>query len=220
MYKKMLIAAIVAFTCTQVYAGPNYTLQATPGNIKVKTPTYTSQPTNGFSEAFEKGLSDAMSPSNKGSRIALASAGTRSFDPYMIEIDGTRYMLFKDNNDGKFDKDDILGYKDTKENIFASLKPLDTNYDKKLTGDELSKAGIRLVKISPSGKLMYSDKNSDFNNSDIKFIYIKELRKSYTNNGSTGNFGLFDVVIKKQDKSKIVTGIVTFETEKELEKYF
>ena len=73
-------------------------------------------------------------------------------------------MLVKKNNDEKFDKHDILGITDTQETVFASLKPLDINRDSKLTGEELTKSNVRLVKIGKDGKLI-NDKKQDFQTS-------------------------------------------------------
>lgn len=145
---------------------------------------------------------------------------TRSVDPYFIEVDGNRYMFIKDNHDKVFNASDILGINDTKENVFASLKPLDKNGDNRLSGDELTSAGIRIVRLNQNGKLIYKDKSKDFKNSDVVFIYMSGLRKSYQNDQNTGEFGLFDVVVKRPDNTKkIVTGIVTFESEEEVKKY-
>ena len=49
---------------------------------------------------------------------------------------------------------------------------------------------------------------------------MKELRKAYKNDGQKGEFGLFDVIVKdKNGNNKIVTGIVTFESEEAIKKY-
>jgi len=232
MLKKMFIAIclLAAFSSQNVFADQNYTLGRNP-NTTISNPTNVNPATpSGFCDAFREGFvttgGNIMSPRNigsfsRGTRISAAGATINSFDPYMLEIDGVKYMLVRDNNDGVFDYNDILGYNDSKTNLFASLKPLDTNNDNKLTANELAVANVRLVKIDANGKLLYADKKSDYKVENIKFISIKGLRKSWKNNGSTGNFGLFDAVVYNPDKSsKIVTGIVTFETPEEIQKYF
>ena len=149
----------------------------------------------------------------------IASSGI-SHDPYILQINGNKYMLIKENNDKKFDRNDILGITDTKETVFASLRPLDIDRDNKLTGEELAKSGVRLVKIGQNGKLI-NDKKQDFQNTKIVYIYMKELRKAYKNDGTTGDFGMYDVLIKNDNgKTNLVTGYVTFEKPDELSKYF
>ena len=218
MCKKFyLLVAIISLFSAQNCMAQNYTL-AIPTN---QTNTYQ----NNFSKSFFDGVNDVLDTSNDAifntiGYITPTSNIGESYDPYFIDIEGNRYMLIKDNNDGIFDEKDMLGINDTLKTVFTSLRPLDINTDSKLTGDELSKAGIRLVKLDTNGKLLFKDKKSDFKNSDVVFIYIKELRKSYKNNGNSGEFGLFDVIIKDTNKNnKLVTGVVTFESKKELEKY-
>ena len=225
MLKKFLMVVSLVVIMTPVVQAQTYTLESQQGN---NLPTQnvpnvinnnSGRHASNFCEAFGMGLSDTMS-----GRSAINIA-TNSFvtgrDPYIIEIDGSKYMLVKDNNSGVYTKDNILGLNDTIQNAFASLRPLDKNNDNKLTGAELSAANIRLVKIGLNGKLQLNDKNSDFSNAQVKFIYMTELRKAYKNNGQIGDFGLFDVMITdKNGKNKLVTGVLKFETENEIEKYF
>lgn len=205
-------------TVTQEYDTVNPSKRA-PIIIKRTSPkkSGTSEVT-GFTGSFCQGFNSGIfGDSDNSSSLTLAGA----FDPYFVEIDGVKYMLIKDNNDGVFDENDILGINDSQSNIFASLRPLDTNKDSKLTGDELTKAGVRLVRVNSDGKLDYKNKENDYKNSNIEFIYLTELRKAYKNDGSTGQFGQYDVVIKNNKGEKsLVTGLVTFETEEEVKKYF
>lgn len=214
-----LIAIIAISTTTEVYAH-NFTLKSNDlsGTNSVVTSPSKKSYSNGFAQGFSE-YYDSQTPSSLG-RLATTSTSGVSRDPYFVQIDGTKYMLIKENSDKKFDKNDILGIKDTKETVFASLRPLDINRDNKLTGEELTKSGVRLVKIGQNGKLI-NDKNQDFQNSKIVYIYMKELRKSYKNDGNTGDFGMYDVLVKNNDdKTKLVTGFVSFETEEELSQYF
>ena len=215
MCKKFyLLVAIISLFSNQNCMAQNFTL-AQPTN-------HTNISQNSFSKSFNDGLNDVLNPQDI-SRIGFIqpSFSGQSYDPYFIDIENNRYMLIKDNKDGIYDENDMLGINDTLKTVFASLRPLDINNDLKLTGEELSKAGIRLVKLNNNnGKLLIKDKKSDFKNSDVVFIYIKELRKSYKNNGNSGEFGLFDVIIKDSNKNnKLVTGVVTFESKNELKKY-
>lgn len=232
MLKKILTTAsiLMTFSTLTTFSEQNYTLQTNEAYNPLNKGAFTKNSprhADGFCNAFGMGFSDIIEQSSysAGKRTSSRTLPSRialsSFDPYMIEIDGIKYMLVRDNQDGILDKDDILGYKDSVSNVFASLKPLDTNYDNKLTGAELTAGRIRLVQLSKNGKLMFSDKKSDFKNENIVFIYISGLRKAYTNNGAVGKFGYFDTLIKNQDGStKLVTGIVTFESESQLNNYF
>ena len=211
-----------------VFSAQNFTLKTTsmtPVNTNVTTNNTNS--VNNFSDAVTYGIRNTVSYTginNSSSSILTKNPTTRatvkSVDPYFIEVDGNRYMFIKDNHDKVFNTSDILGINDTKENVFASLRPLDKNRDNRLSGDELISAGVRIVRLNQDGKLIYNDKSKDFKNSDVVFIYMSGLRKSYQNDQNTGEFGLFDVVVKRPDNTKkIVTGIVTFESEEEVKKY-
>ena len=226
MKRSLVLSLMVLFLGIGNAEAKNYTLEMNsenmPKTVQNTNTNINNEKVTDFSSAFCQGFNSGILGNSKnttslsGSGVLLAGR-----DPYMIEINGTKYMLIKDNNDGTFDEKDILGIKDTQKNIFASLKPLDTNKDLKLTGEELDKAGIRLVKIDENGKLDYKNKSNDFKNSDIEFIYLKELRKAYKNNGSTGQFGQYDVVIKNEKGEKtLVTGLVTFETKEQVKNYF
>jgi len=226
MKKSIVLSLMILLLGVGHAEAKNYTLETNFGNMPKPVQNSSINSNNGkvtdFSSAFCQGFNSGIlgnsqnSSSLSGSGILLAGR-----DPYMIEINGIKYMLIKDNNDGIFDENDVLGINDTQNNIFASLKPLDTNRDLRLTGEELDKAGIRLVKINKNGKLDYLNKSNDFKNSDIEFIYLQELRKAYKNNGSTGQFGQYDVIIKNEKGEKtLVTGLVTFETKEQVKNYF
>lgn len=228
--KKIFLSTVLIFILSTAANAQNYTLQVNQSDIQ--TPVKTSLPSRSTSsamDAFCSGMSDFLSPSQSYSNstvrnienpIDVSYTGVHH-DPYLIEINGVRYMMIKDNNDGVFDRNDILGINDTTKTVFASLLPIDFNGDRKLTGEELSKANIRLVKIGQNGKLIFSDKSQDFKNSDIVFIHLTELRKSYKNNGNSGDFGFYDVVIKDSTGNKqLVTGVVSFESEAQIKGYF
>lgn len=228
--KKLFLSAVLVFILSSAANAQNYTLQASPTDTRMNyTPVKMQNSSSSTMDAFCNGMSDFFSTTqsysnstfkNIGNPIAISYTGTH-YDPYLIEIDGIRYMMIKDNNDNVFDRNDILGINDTTNTVFASLLPIDFNGDKKLTGDELSKANIRLVKIGQNGKLLFSDKSQDFDNSNVVFIHLSELRKAYKNDGNSGDFGFYDVVIKNQTgNKKLVTGVVTFESDDKIKKYF
>ena len=223
MKKIFSLIAILALTSTGEVFANNFTLQSSD----FANPVVTSPSKGAYSNGFAQGFYDFYEPRNvvrtletASDGIRTASAGTVSRDPYVLQIDGNKYMLVKENNDKKFDKQDILGITDTQETVFVSLRPLDINRDSKLTGEELTKSNVRLVKIGKDGKLI-NDKKQDFQNSKIVYIYMKELRKAYKNNGNTGDFGMYDVLVKNDNgTTKLVTGYVTFESESEISRYF
>ncbi len=242
MKKFFSLIAILALTSTGEVFANNFTLQSSDisgGNTTASTPSSKSY-YNGFSQGFSEFYSrknvleladnvidNAPAYSSRGgsstqssSRPDVIASSGISHDPYILQINGNKYMLIKENNDKKFDRNDILGITDTKETVFASLRPLDIDRDNKLTGEELAKSGVRLVKIGQNGKLI-NDKKQDFQNTKIVYIYMKELRKAYKNDGTTGDFGMYDVLIKNDNgKTNLVTGYVTFEKPDELSKYF
>lgn len=225
MLKRIFLSVVIILTISSLscFADRNYLLETTSnaGNNTISSPIKSNQKhANGFCSSFSMGFSDVVNPKSGTVANGISNARGIFTDPYMIEIDGIRYMMIKDNNDGIFDKEDILGYKDTITNVFSSLRPLDKNNDEKLTGEELITGGIRFVRISPDGKLLYKNKEFDFDIKNIQFIYIKELRKAYKNDGSKGDFGLFDVFINNNGKSKLATGIVSFESEEQILNYF
>ena len=222
--KKILFLLSVMVLSTLSANASNFTLQASPSSSTYQPAIRNTAPQShatSVGDAFCKGMQNWHSQTSSSAIRNSVNTALYGYDPYMVEINGVRYMMIKDNNDGVFNKNDILGITDTTSTVFPSLSPLDLNRHNRLTGQELTKAGIRLVKISSSGKLLYKDKSQDFKNSNIVFIYMTELRKAYDNNGRTGDFGYYDVVIKDaKGKTQLVTGVVTFETEQELNKYF
>ena len=243
MKKIFILSLFVLFSGIQAAeAAKNYTIETnSPYSIQTKNSSNSVRKLNsseisdilykdmarqnsrvrGFSDSFLNSFNNGIAGTSDDSTLLSSGLVPTGFDPYLIEINGTKYMLIKDNGDGKFNEKDILGIKDTQKNIFKSLRPLDTNSDSKITGEELEKAEIRLVKINEDGKLDYNNKENDFKNSDIVFIYLTEVRKAYKNDGSTGQFGQYDVVIKNEKGEKtLVTGLVTFETKEQVKKYF
>ena len=222
MWKKFFMAAAVLALMTPCVQAQTYTIESQQGGNSSAPSVINNNSgrhAGNFCEAFGIGLTDTIS--GPSSINAATTPFLIGMDPYIIEIDGIKYMLIKDNNNGVYTKENILGLNDTIQNAFASLRPLDKNRDNKLTGAELSEANIRLVKIDLNGKLQLKDKKADFNNAKVKFIYMTELRKAYKNNGQIGDFGLFDVMITdKNGQNKLVTGILKFESDSEIEKYF
>lgn len=142
----------------------------------------------------------------------------KSCDPYIINIDGVEYTMILDNKDGKWDTEDILGINDSKDNLFEALKGLESDGDtSKLTGEELAKAGIRLVAKQEDGTLAVDDPSKDFDLSKVKSIDMKNLTRSTDNDGNVGTFGHFDMTLTD---GREITGAETFEEKSTLQKLF
>ena len=142
-------------------------------------------------------------------------------DPYIIPIDGKKYIMVKDKTTQNWSEQDLLGINDPKDNVFKSLKELesDGNPDK-LTGAEIKKAGIRLVLLDKDGSLLVNEREKDYNLDKIDYIDMKNIKKT-ANSEVTGIFGHFNVYIKtKTTKPKMVVGYITFDTENNLEILF
>lgn len=161
-------------------------------------------------------LNIAATPSLRSSRGSLLSY----LDPYIIRIDGTDYVLVTDSKDNNWSVDNILGKDDSKEDLFASLKKLESDGNSaKITAKELQKANIRFVKLNSDGSLALNERNLDYNLNNILYIDMKNLRTALGNKNQDGTFGYFYVYIKDENSKKAVPGRVTFEEKNELNKY-
>lgn len=147
--------------------------------------------------------------------IALA------LDPYVIPVDGVNYVMVKDKKTNDWSEKDLLGIDDPKDNMFLSLRSLesDGNYAK-LTPSELKKAGVRLVKLNADGTLLVNDRKQDFDLNKIDYIDMLKLKQT-ANSENTGVFGHFNVYLKTKGTSKKMTvGYVTFDTHSNLKILF
>ena len=146
------------------------------------------------------------------------SSPKKSCDPYVINIDGVEYTMILDNKDGKWDTNDILGINDDKNNLFAALKGLESDGDtSNISGEELAKAGIRLVAKDKNGKLALDDPSKDFDLSKVSKIDISSLKQSADNDGNVGTFGNFNLELKD---GRTIQGAETFEEMSTLQKLF
>lgn len=147
-------------------------------------------------------------------RILARAAGV-VLDPYAVKIDGQMYYLVKNKKDGNYSIKDILGYDDTKSELFNDLKDLNSDKDTlKLTKDELKKADVRFVAVIDK-KLALDDRTKDYDLNNISYIDLNTLRGTI-NSGKIGSFGYFDVYIIKNGKEQKVTGFVTFDSDEVL----
>lgn len=152
---------------------------------------------------------------------SLRNTGMLSYlDPYIVRIDNIDYVLVKDSKDGKWSVENILGYDDSKDDLFASLKKLESDGNSaKISSKELQNASIRFVKLNSDGSLALDNKSSDYDINKVLYIDMKNLRTALGNKNQDGTFGYFYVYIKDGNGKKAVPGRVTFEEKQELHKY-
>lgn len=185
-------------------------------------------PQTGLNNTATKGNIDYITVPSKNkfsvgktAGVILGMAATCALDPYIVEIDGNKYVMILDNFDGIYNENDIIGIEDSKSNIFNSLKKLNVDNDKtKLTSVELKDRGVRFVKIELDGRLAARDYTQDFPLENIVYIDLTTLKK-VNNIKPTGTFGEFKIVIKdKKTTLKEVKGYVTYLFHKDLVKLF
>ena len=153
--------------------------------------------------------------------IRTSNDAVRAFlDPYIININGQNYVLVKDAKDNNWTVENILGSEDSRDDLFASLKKLesDNNADK-ITYDELKKANIRFVLLNPDESLALNERDKDFDLTKVQYIDMKNLRTALGNKNQDGTFGYFYVIIKDGVQKRAYPGRVTFEDKTELNKY-
>lgn len=212
MKKILILSATLAMCATGAYAA-NYTVEQA-----IKQPALDNLP---YKYEFDSGSNcNYILVPPKGSTFSAIAQAINS-DPYIIKINGVKYYLVFENKTGNYTFKDIVGYNDARESIFKSLVALNSDSDKtKITGAELKKANVRLVRLQNNGKLAFSDKSQDYDVNKIAYIDLNYIRETM-NNGAIGTCGYFDVYLKSASgKLKKVIGQVTFEDEKELEKLF
>jgi len=102
-------------------------------------------------------------------------------DPYEVKIGDDDYVFVQDKNkDGKFNgKVEILGYTDSRNNLFNEMKSLDMNGDSYISSDELQKQGVKLMKMK-DGKLT----TNEYSLNKVKGIDLKLFQTVNTFSGS------------------------------------
>lgn len=158
-----------------------------------------------------------ISPRTAG---AIAVASLLAVDPYIVPINGTNYVMVKDKSSNDWSEKDLLGIDDPKDNMFLSLRGLESDKDySKITGKELKQAGIRLAKLNKDGILLVNDRTQDYPLSKINYIDMLRLKQT-ANSKETGIFGHFNVYLNTNDVNKMVVGYVTFDTHSKLKIMF
>lgn len=132
-------------------------------------------------------------------------------DPYVVTINGTKYVIGRDNNSNKNidDVSEILGINDSQDNPFSSLVSLDANKDGKVSQAEMLANGIVFKAVDASGKLT----TTSYDNSLISEIDLSTIDKTPSGN-STGTFS-----VKLSNGSK-AQGVQTFDDQAYFNKLF
>lgn len=234
--KKFILVVSLMLSCFPVFGAGNYTYSDLgPGkvysntnmkySVKVKNPPAVNNFDDSmFLQSMLYGASLATgrlnilaTPSIRTSRVGLAA---NFIDPYIVNINNRSYVMVKDSKNNEWTVENILGTGDNKNDLFASLKALETDNDaSKITSKELKKAGIRFVLLNYDGSLALDDRKSDYDLSKVKYIDMNNLRTALGNKNQDGTFGYFYVLVKENGEIKYAPGRVTFEEEKDLKKY-
>ncbi len=133
---------------------------------------------------------------------ASATDETALVDPYIVTINGTKYVFGqdKDSNGNIDDVSEILGINDSMDNPFESLISLDSNKDGRVSKEEFLANNIILKALDDSDKLT----KISFDTSLISGIDLSKL-----NNTSSGNIaGSFSM---KLANGTTVQGVQTFD---------
>ena len=141
-------------------------------------------------------------------------------DPYILPINNVNYVMVKDKNTNDWSERDLLGIDDPKDNMFLSLRRLESDNDySKITSAELKQARIRLVRLNDNGVLLVNDRSQDYSLNKIDYIDMLHLRQT-ANSKETGIFGHFNVYLDTNDVNKMIVGFVTFDTDSKLQIMF
>lgn len=206
-----------AFRTTSVYSNGN--------NFNVYSPVIRKNK-NYDAEFFGALLAGAGLASGRLSMLNLqnisdSKSSVRAFlDPYIVNYKNNNYVLVVDNKDNNWSVQNILGYNDSKNDMFASLKKLETdgNADK-ISNNELKNANIRFVLLNSNQSLELDNRNLDLDINKIQYIDMKNLRTALGNKNQDGTFGYFYVIIKDNGIKRAYPGRVTFEDTDNLNKF-
>lgn len=221
----LTILAQPAF-CQNYYKALNNIIYSSPTSryttMPVRYSTYRmSNPDILFLQGLLAGTSLYSGRLTLSANPSLRNSGRLSYlDPYIVRIKNNDYVLVKDSQDSKWTVENILGYEDSKDDLFASLKKLESDGNSsKISTQELQNANIRFVKLNSDGSLALDDKSLDYDINKVLYIDMKNLRTALGNKNQDGTFGYFYVYIKDENGKRAVVGRVTFEEKQELHKY-
>lgn len=179
-------------------------------------------PQNTAANAFFAGASMASGRLNLNSTptLRVLNPSLSYLDPYVISAGGKNYILITDRKDDNWSVENILGYDDNRDDLFGALKKLKSDGDNdKITKDELKKAGIRFALLNSDGSVALDDRELDYDLEKVLYIDMKNLRTALGNKNQDGTFGYFYVIVKDGGKKRALSGRVTFEEKKELQRY-
>lgn len=221
----LTILAQPAF-CQNYYKALNNIVYSSPTSrytiMPVRYSTYRmSNPDMLFLQGLLAGTSLYSGRLTLSANPSLRNSGRLSYlDPYIVRIENNDYVLVKDSQNSKWTVENILGYEDSKDDLFASLKKLESDGTaSKISTQELQNANIRFVKLNSDGSLALDDKSLDYDINKVLYIDMKNLRTALGNKNQDGTFGYFYVYIKDENGKRAVVGRVTFEEKQELHKY-
>ncbi len=214
--KKLLLLSTLILVSVPAFAA-QYSVKVSPSYAVTRSMRHAD---NQILQAFLAGTSIASGRILVPNSIRTLNPALSYLDPYIVSINGKNYILIKDNKDNKWNVENILGHDDSKDNLFASLKNLETDGDaSKITVDELKKANIRFALLNSDGTVALNDRNLDYDLNNVLYIDMKNLRTALGNKNQDGTFGYFYVIVKHGNQKRAVTGRVTFEEKNELNKY-
>lgn len=229
----LMLSVLVLFT-QSAYAETLYTLQGTKGIYSNTSIRFANTPRINRQSATTRRDSELMTAFLVGAGLATghlsllanpsinnSNSALRTFlDPYIVTINNKNYVLVKDSKDNKWSPENILGYDDSRDNLFYSLKQLESDGNAlKITEHELKNANIRFVLLNNDGTLELNDRSKDFDLKKVQYIDMKNLRTALGNKNQDGTFGYFYVVVKDGNTRRAYPGRVTFEEKEELNKY-
>lgn len=221
----LTILAQPAF-CQNYYKALNNIVYSSPTSryttMPVRYSTYRmSNPDILFLQGLLAGTSLYSGRLTLSANPSLRNSGRLSYlDPYIVRIKNNDYVLVKDSQDSKWTVENILGYEDSKDDLFASLKKLESDGNaSKISTQELQNANIRFVKLNSDGSLALDDKSLDYDINKVLYIDMKNLRTALGNKNQDGTFGYFYVYVKDENGKRTAVGRVTFEEKQELHKY-
>lgn len=221
----LTILAQPAF-CQNYYKALNNIVYSSPTSryttMPVRYSTYRmSNPDILFLQGLLAGTSLYSGRLTLSANPSLRNSGRLSYlDPYIVRIKNNDYVLVKDSQDSKWTVENILGYEDSKDDLFASLKKLESDGNaSKISTQELQNANIRFVKLNSDGSLALDDKSLDYDINKVLYIDMKNLRTALGNKNQDGTFGYFYVYVKDENGKRTAVGHVTFEEKQELHKY-
>lgn len=221
----LTILAQPAF-CQNYYKALNNIVYSSPTSrytiMPVRYSTYRmSNPDMLFLQGLLAGTSLYSGRLTLSANPSLRNSGRLNYlDPYIVRIENNDYVLVKDRQDSKWTVENILGYEDSKDDLFASLKKLESDGNaSKINTKELQNANIRFVKLNSDGSLALDDRSLDYDINKVIYIDMKNLRTALGNKNQDGTFGYFYVYVKDENGKRAVVGRVTFEEKQELHKY-